>query len=48
MGRRWLAVAATALVTAYVALVAVPPAAETSCGYRKLHPGWRMCSDALL
>ena len=29
MGRRWLAVAATALVTAYVALVVVP-AAETS------------------
>ena len=29
MGRRWLAVAATALMTAYVALVVVP-AAETS------------------
>jgi hypothetical protein len=31
MGRRWLAVAATALVTAYVALVVVP-AAETGVG----------------
>jgi hypothetical protein len=31
MGRRWLAVAATALLTAYVALVVVP-AAETGVG----------------